>query len=83
MLFFVYDDFVICGCDLVGALCGRYSRGVFNCINCLGNAQLAVVRSIEVAVLQGFTYNGSLRKFNRDQGCWPLYRRWLLLRGDC
>ena len=35
-----------------------------------------------MAVLQGFTYNGSLPKFNRDQGCWPLYRRWPLLRGD-
>ena len=35
-----------------------------------------------MAVLQGFTYSGSLRKFNRDQGCWPLYPRWPLLRGD-
>ena len=60
-------------------LCGRYSWGVFNCLNRLGNAQLAVIR---VAVLQGFTYNESLRNFNRDQGCWPIYRRWPLLRGD-
>ena len=54
----------------------------FNCLNRLGDAQLAAIRSIEVAVLQGFTYNGSLRKFSRDQGCWPLCRRWPLLRGD-
>ena len=70
------------GVTLWVQLCGRYSRGFFNCLNRLGNVQLAVIRSIEVAVLQGFTYNGSLRKFNRDQGCWPIYRRWPLLRGD-
>ena len=70
------------GVTLWVRLCGLYSRGFFNCLNRLGNAQLAVIRSIEVAVLQGFTYNGSLPKFNRDQGCWPLYRRWPLLRGD-
>ena len=29
-----------------------------------------------MAVLQG------VLRFNRDQGCWPLYRIWLLLRGD-
>ena len=33
----------------------------------------------EVAVVEGLH---SIRKFNRDQGCWPLYRRWPLLRGD-
>ena len=32
-----------------------------------------------MAVLQGFLHT---HKFNRDQGCWPLYRIWLLLRGD-
>ena len=30
--------------------------GVFSTSNHLGNAQLSVIRSIEVAVLQGFTY---------------------------
>ena len=32
-----------------------------------------------MAVVEGLH---SIRKFNRDQGCWPLYRRWPLLRGD-
>ena len=41
-----------------------------------------VKRSIELAVLHGFTYIGSVRKFNLDPGFWPLYRRWALLRGD-
>ena len=70
------------GVTLWVRLCGHYSWGVFNCLNRLGNVQLAVIRSIEVAVLQGFTYSGSLRKFNWDQGCWPIYCRWPLLRGD-
>ena len=55
---------------------------VFQLLDHFGNAQLAVIHSIEVAVLQGFTYNASLHMFNRDQGCWLLYRRWPLLRGD-
>ena len=32
----------------------------------------------EVAVVEGFHCS----IFNRDQGCWPLYCRWPLLRGD-
>ena len=63
------------GVTLLAWPCGRYSRGFFNYFNRLGNAQLSVIRSIEVAVIQGFTYYRSLRKFDRDQCCWPLYRR--------
>ena len=33
----------------------------------LGNKQLAVIRSSEVAVLQGFVYDGGLCKFSPDQ----------------
>ena len=66
------------GVTLWAWLCGRYSRGFFNYLNRLGNAQLSVIRSIEVAVIQGFTYYRSLSKFDRVQCCWPLYRRWPL-----
>ena len=55
---------------------------IFNGISQLGNEHLAVIRSSGVAVLQGFGYCGSLCKFNPDQSFWPLYRGWLLYRGD-
>ena len=79
-----YDGFFLMILWFVGVtlwvqLCGRYSQGFFNCLE---NMQLALIWSIEVALFQVFTYNGSLRKFNQDQGCWPMYCRWPLLRGD-
>ena len=36
MLFFVYDDFVICGCDLVGAAMWPLQPGVFQLYKSLG-----------------------------------------------
>ena len=63
-------------------LCGHYSRLLFNRLNCLGNAQQAVIRSIGVAILLRFAYNGSVCMFNQDQGCWRLYHSLPLLRSD-
>ena len=80
----VFYDFAIrfVGVTLCVWQCGCYHRVFINCLNRFRNVQLAVIWIIEVAVLQGFTYNGSVHKVNRDQGCWLLYHRWPLLRGD-
>ena len=54
---------------------------IFNGISQLGNEHLAVIRNSGVAVLQGFSYCGSLCKFNPDQSFWPLYRGVAVVQG--
>ena len=47
----------------------------------MGNGQLALIQSRDVASLQGFLNKVSLVDFNPDLNMGPLQRGWLLFRG--
>ena len=52
---------------------GRYSEVSLHTTMSLGNGQLVLVRSREVATSQGLLNKVSLVDFNPDPSFWPLY----------